>query len=226
MSRKSKYPYEIKLKAVKAYNEKKANYNELSRQTGATVRGIKEWISQYRSMGEEGLLDTHKNKRYPSYVKEASVREYLTGRYTLLEICEKYEIRSNKQLRDWINKYNGHETIKGNKSGGAIVTKGRKTTYEERVEIVTACIEQGHNYNLIAQTYQVSYQQVYSWTAKYEQSGIEALSDRRGKRKPEIEMSELDKLKVQNKLLEAKNRRQSLEIEFLKKMKELGGGGA
>ena len=106
------------------------------------------------------------------------------------------------------------------------MTRGRKTTFAERVEIVKACIEQSHNYNLIAEVYQVSYQQVYSWTGKYERSGIEALSDRRGKRKPEVEMSELDKLKAQNKLLEAKNHCQALEIEFLKKMKELEGGGA
>ena len=73
MSRTSKYPYEIKIKAEMDYIEKKANYSELSRQLGVTVRHIKEWISQYSSLGAEGLRDTHKNKQYPSNIKEAAV---------------------------------------------------------------------------------------------------------------------------------------------------------
>ena len=40
------------------------------------------------------------------------------------------------------------------------MTKGRKTTYEERVEIVKYCIEHQNNYAETAQKYQVSYQQV------------------------------------------------------------------
>ncbi|MDT2248532.1 helix-turn-helix domain-containing protein [Paenibacillus larvae] len=41
--------------------------------------------------------------------------------------------------------------------------------------------------------FQVSYQQVYSWTNKYLTSGVDALQDRRGKRKSEDEMSEVEK---------------------------------
>ncbi|WP_397351591.1 helix-turn-helix domain-containing protein [Paenibacillus larvae] len=40
----------------------------------------------------------------------------------------------------------------------------------------------------------LSYQQVYSWTNKYLTSGVDALQDRRGKRKSEDEMSEVEKL--------------------------------
>lgn len=43
------------------------------------------------------------------------------------------------------------------------MTKGRKTTYEERIEIVSFCIENHKNYQLTVDTYQVSYQQIYSW---------------------------------------------------------------
>jgi transposase-like protein len=89
--------------------------------------------------------------------------------------------------------------------------------YDERIEIVKYCIEHRNNYAETAQKYQVSYQQVYTWTTKYENEGVEALLDRRGKRKNKSEMSELEKLKAQNKLLEAQNSRQQMEIEFLKK---------
>ena len=101
------------------------------------------------------------------------------------------------------------------------MTIGRKTTFDERVEVVKYCIEHQNNYAETAQKYQVSYQQVYSWTSKYQKYGVEALQDKRGKRKSKDEMSELEKLKAQNKLLEAENRRKQMEIDFLKKLDEI-----
>lgn len=104
------------------------------------------------------------------------------------------------------------------------MTKGRKTTYDERVEIVKYCIEHQNNYAETAEKYQVSYQQVYAWTNKYKKSGVEALQDKRGKRKNASEMSELEKLKARNKLLEAEIRRKQMEIDFLKKLEEIERG--
>ena len=43
------------------------------------------------------------------------------------------------------------------------MTKGRKTTYEERIAFVKECIENGCNYTEIAQKHQVGYQQIYTW---------------------------------------------------------------
>jgi transposase-like protein len=103
------------------------------------------------------------------------------------------------------------------------MTKGRKTTYDERVEIVKYCVEHEYKYNDAAQKYQVSYQQVYTWMEKYKHDGVEGLEDRRGKRKEEDEMSELEKLKAKNKLLEAENRQKQMEIDFLKKLNEIEG---
>lgn len=37
------------------------------------------------------------------------------------------------------------------------MTKGRKTTFDERVEIVQYCIAHEHNYAKTAEKYQVSY---------------------------------------------------------------------
>ena len=69
--------------------------------------------------------------------------------------------------------------------------------------------------------YQVSYQQIYQWTWKYQSNGAEGLIDKRGKRKPETEMSELEKLRAENKLLQAEKRRAQLEAAFLKKLDEI-----
>lgn len=104
------------------------------------------------------------------------------------------------------------------------MTKGRTTTYDERVEIVKYCIEHQNNYNETAQKFQLSYQQVYTWVTKYERDGVDALQDRRGKRKYEDKLSEVEKLRAQNKLLEAENRRKQMEIDLLKKLDEIKRG--
>ena len=72
------------------------------------------------------------------------------------------------------------------------MTKGRKTTYEEQVEIVKYCIEHEMDYAQTAEKYQVFYQQIYQWIRKYQSNGVEGLVDKRGKRKTESEMSELE----------------------------------
>ena len=53
---------------------------------------------------------------------------------------------------------------------------------------------------------------------------MEALTDRRGKAKPEDELTETDKLRMENKILQAKIMDQKMEIKLLKKLKELEGG--
>ncbi len=92
------------------------------------------------------------------------------------------------------------------------MNKGRKTTLEERTEIVAFCIANGKDYGLTAEKYGVSYQQVYSWVHKYEAKGTDGLTDRRGKAKPESELTEAGKLRMENKILHAKIKDQEMEI--------------
>ena len=105
------------------------------------------------------------------------------------------------------------------------MTKGRKTTQEERVEIVAFCIEHGKDYALTVETYQVSYQQIYSWVHKYEAKGVEGLVDRRGKTKPEEALSEVERLRQENRVLRAQLKDKEMEIALRKKLEELRGGG-
>ena len=101
------------------------------------------------------------------------------------------------------------------------MTKGRKTTFEERVEIVQYCIAHDHNYSETSEKYQVSYQQARSYTVKYESGGVEALKDNRGKRKNPDELSELEKLRAEIKILRAEKERAEMETSFLKKLDEI-----
>ena len=222
MGRKFAVSYEERVDAVEKYLRSEYSISDLSKQLRVGKTTIKQWLASYQSLGLDGLVETAKNFSYSSELKEAAVIDYLSGTGSYRDICIKYGIKSSRQLRDWISKYNGHEKLKSSGTGGVpIMTHGRKTSYEERVEIVKYCIEQQNNYAETAQKYHVSYQQVYSWTTKFEVQGVEALQDKRGKRKPLEKMSEFEKLKAENRLLEAKSKRQQMEIDFLKKLEEI-----
>lgn len=41
------------------------------------------------------------------------------------------------------------------------MTDGRKTTYKERIEIVSLCIANSNDYSVTSNKYNVSYQQVF-----------------------------------------------------------------
>ena len=170
---------------------------------------------------------TRKNKKYSAELKKQAVRSYLKGEGSLRKICEQYKILDNKQLRNWIKWYNGHREFKERSSakGEGYMTKGRKTTQEERAEIVAFCIEHNKDYGLTVETYNVSYQQIYAWVRKYEEGGVDKLKDNRGRSKPVEEMTEVEKLKAEMKILEAKNRQLEIENAFIKKLQELKGGG-
>ena len=169
----------------------------------------------------------HQNKKYSIELKQQAVEAYLCGEGSLREICKKYEISDKHVLQNWILWYNGHREFKERTSakGEIYMTKGRKTTQEERAKIVAFCIEHNYDYGLTVETYNVSYQQIYAWVRKYEEGGVDKLKDNRGRTKPAEEMTEVEKLKAEMKILEAKNRQLEIENEFIKKLQELIGGG-
>lgn len=163
-------------------------------------------------------------RRYSAEEKIMAVQAYQAKEGSLREICRRF---GKKSLRYWIACYNGHKEEFKRPSGakGALyMTKGKKTSQQERAEIVAYCLEHGKDYMLTVEEYGVSYQQIYSWVRKYEEKGIDALVDGRGRTKPESEMTDTEKLQDQVRMLEAQLREKEMEIELLKKVRELEGG--
>lgn len=219
---KSKLSYEEKIAAIKEYKAGQGSYQTIALKYGISKTTFRDMIMVYKS---QGLAESKKNKKYSKELKRQAVKEYLTGEASQTEICQKYKIKDRKQLRQWIKWYNGHkEKGRSSAKGEVYMTKGRKTTQEERVEIVAYCIEHGKDYGLTAETYQVSYQQIYAWVKKYEEKGVKGLVDGRGKIKTEDELTEAERLKQENKILRAKIKDKEMEIALLKKLRELRGG--
>ena len=168
-----------------------------------------------------------KPKKYSPEIKMKAIEDYQAGKGSLRRICKKYGIKDHKTLREWISCYNGQKIFRKRSSarGEIYMIKGRKTTQEERTQIVAFCIEHGKDYVLTMETYQVSYQQVYSWVRKYEASGVNGLVDRRGKTKSADELTETEQLRQENRMLQAMLKDKEMEIALLKKLRELRGGG-
>ena len=171
-------------------------------------------------------MSRRRNKKYSKELKLEVVQAYLNSEESLKTICKKYEIKSDRQLRNWIKWYNGHQESKERRGARREIymTNGRKTTIEERMEIVAFCIEHGKDYLLTIQTYEVSYQQIYAWVRKYEEKGIDGLKDGRGRTKPIEELSETERLQLENKILKAQLKDAEMENALLKKLRELRGG--
>ena len=212
---------EDKIYAVNLYLNGHQSLRKIATLFGVKLSSASQWVRNYESMGAEAFMLKH-NKKYPKELKQQAVLDYLNGLGSQDDICKKYGIRSRSKLQIWIKKYNGHEEFKTSGTGGcSLMTKGRKTTFEERIEIVQYCIAHDHNYAETSEKYQVSYQQARNYTIKYETGGVAALQDNRGKRKPEDSLTEVEKLRAELKLQKAKLQRAEMELSFLKKLEEI-----
>ncbi|MEF7592742.1 helix-turn-helix domain-containing protein [Bacillus thuringiensis] len=219
---KKRYLPEFKLELLLAYKKGDYTIKELCEKYQVTKYSFKEWMKRFEQYGIEGLQKPLSWKQYSKEVKEIAVMEYLSGRYSQYEIIRRHEISSRTVLQRWVKHYNSHRELKDTSKGKMrSMTKKRTTSWEERIQIVRYCLENEKNFQMTAETYDVSYQQVYQWVKKYNNGGDEALKDRRGRKKEEQELSPEEKVKLEMKKLERENERLRAENAFLKKLEEL-----
>lgn len=219
--RKMKGTFEERCGIVERCLRNELSVTEAGRKIGVTNQTIERWINLYENGGPSALLPTNKNTHYPKELKQASVLDYLNGSGSLVAIARKYGLRHTTQLKNWLKVYNTHRDFKTT-SGSSAMSKSRNTTQEERLEIVLYCLANEKNYGATALKYQIPYQNVYQWVARYEEQGEAGLEDRRGRRKgtmpsrtPEEELQdELARLKRENYRLQ-------MELDVTKKFQEL-----
>jgi len=224
MSREVNITIEEKCRIVQDYKAGKYSIREAGRLVGVDKTTIRRWIKRYESEGVYGLLPSERDRNYSPELKMKAVLAYLRGNMSLQDVCEKYKIRSERQLRDWIKVYNAHGDFNSVKhsGGGSYMKQGRETTQEERIEIAKECLASGKNYGKIALKYKVSYQQARSWTLRYEEMGAAGLEDRRGKRKKDqTPRTELEAAQIEIEQLKHKLYLAEMENTLLKKLDEI-----
>jgi len=229
MPHKEKLKVQEKIDLIRRCQTGELGKTEASRIAGVDLKTIYHWLARYESEGESGFMAYSRNRVYAPEVKLNAVRDYLSGKGSQLEICKKYKIRNTHCLRGWIKVYNAHGDFSSRKysGGGSYMKQGRTTTQEERVQIAKECIASGKNYGEIAQKYQVSYQQVRTWTLRFEELGEAGLEDRRGRRKKDqTPRTELEEAQIEIEQLKHKLYLAEMENTLLKKLNEIEGGSA
>ncbi|WP_163184400.1 helix-turn-helix domain-containing protein, partial [Neobacillus sedimentimangrovi] len=211
-----------KIKIINDFKNETYSISELESIYNTDNVTIYDWVYKFERYGVEGLKESSSWRKYSKELKIQAVKDYLSGDFSLREVTRKYEIPSTSTLRQWIKKYNGHRELKDTGKGRSnSMTKGRKTTWKERIEIVQDALGNGKNYQQTAEHHQVSYHQVYQWVRKYEAGGWDALKDRRGRSKNEEELTPEEKMKLVIRRIEKENERLRAENAFLKKLEEI-----
>jgi len=149
------------------------------------------------------------------------VEEYLSGIDSAVMLAAKYKLEAGILL-NWVKLYNANRELKDYCPNQEVymAEARRKTTIEERKEIVEYCISHNRDYKGTASLYNVSYSQVYSWVKKYDSVGEEGLTDKRGRHKTDDEVDELERLRRENKRLKRQLEENDMLVQLLKKVKE------
>ncbi|WP_084402938.1 helix-turn-helix domain-containing protein [Paenibacillus antarcticus] len=223
MSKRSPISRELKLHVVQRCLEHKSNPNYEAKQLGVRKGTVKDWIRKYEADGLDGLKKSNTWKTYSEELKLAAVHDVLSGHCSLEAATKKHHVSSTSVLRNWISKYTSEIELKPTRKGRGLsrMNKGRKTTFEERIEIVQYTIANGLDYQKAIVKYGVSYQQVYAWVRRYQVGSENALKDNRGRNKPVEELDEHERLKLRIKELEARNEYLEIENAFAKKLAQI-----
>jgi len=225
MGRKAKYSCEQKVQACEEYLSGRKSASEIARYLDMGKGGksrVRKWSTRYKTYGSSAFEETHHNKPYSKEFKEKVIKEYLEGKGSLIDLAVKYSIPSDETVRQWVSRYNKHIELKDYNPGSEVyMAERRKTSFDERLKIVKYCLEHQRDIKNTAFLYKCSYSQVRSWVIKYEENGEEGLEDRRGKRKKEEELSDLEKAKRQIARLEREKEEFRRKYELLKKAESL-----
>ena len=223
MPQKQKLSLEKKVEIIEEYLRGNIGLREAARRVGVVPDTISQWARNYEADGIDAFVP-HRNRVYSPEVKKKVVEDYLSGVGSQTDICKKYHIRDHRQLGKWIQRYNAHGDFNSVKhsGGGSYMKQGRETTYEERIKIARDCIANGKNYGEMALKYQISYQQVRTWTLRFEEMGEAGLQDRRGlRKKDQTPRTELEQAQIEIEQLKHKLYLAEMENALLKKLDEV-----
>lgn len=223
MGKRIEMDLEEKVFLVEEYIAGRMKGREAARRAGVGSSTMQSWISRYRAEGIEGLWqDGNRDKRsYDRQTRRKVVEEYLSGKGSSLTIAEKYKLRSGNLVLDWVKEYHRHN---GKLTGGDVMAK-KRYTLEERVQVVKEHLENGKSFSEIADSYDLSTQLIHTWVKKYREMGLAGLEDRRGHRIAEqTPRTPEEELRIRNAGLERENYLLKMELDLLKKVKELERG--
>ena len=231
MSRRLKYDKETKLEVVKQYLAGESATYLANKYNIPSTCSILRWARRYEALGEKAFMQRNTNRTYSKELKEQVIQEYLAGNGSFVSLANKYGISADSIVCNWVLQYNSGKEIKAYDPKGSVFTmKARKTTYEERIQIVNYVLANNNDYKGAAVKYEVPYASVYQWVKKYNNLGEEGLLDKRGRPsslEPQIELTNEERQAKEIEKLKRELERSKMVIEVLKKKhRNTGKNGA
>ena len=219
---KRKVPITKVIEAVKKWIAGEGSQRSLATEIGIDSSTFRTYVARYRNSGIGDFIGEANNRVYSTELKLKAIAAYKNGEGSFRSIASKYGLRSETQLKKWIEVYNSGEGFRRKMSGGSRMKETRSTTVEERIQIAKDCIANGGNYGETALKYKVSYQQVYQWVKKYKEKGEAGLEDRRGKRlKDQTPRTREEELEIEIAKLKHELYMTKMERDVLKKLDEI-----
>ena len=214
---KSPHTPEFRAKVSQEYLDGIGSYRFLAERYHIGKKTLQEWVAKFRIYGIDAFITQAGNTSYSSDFKMMCVEAVLSGEGSVDDIVAKYNVSSREVLRNWIKLYNTNKELKDYdpKREVDMADARRKTTLEERKEIVEYCIAHNRDYKGASSKYGVSYSQIYSWVKKNEALGADG-----GHRKTNEEVDELESLRRENLRLTRQLEEKDMVVELLKKVKE------
>ena len=117
MPHKWRLTTEEKIKAIEEYLCGAVNTWDLAERYSIGQTTVCSWIRLYKTRGIEGLTPSKRNRRYSVEIERHAVQDYLTGSFSLNDVCVKYDISRHGMLQMWIKQYNSHKDFRQPNSG-------------------------------------------------------------------------------------------------------------
>lgn len=134
----SKYSFEFKKKVVLAHLNGEGGYGYLSQKYGVPAkRNIEQWIRNYQSFGDEGLMHSRKNDVYSFERKLSVVELYLSSEISYQDLALQEGITNPCLIANWVNRFrvSGPEALRPHK-------KGRKKTLDKlKKDVVSQVVD-------------------------------------------------------------------------------------
>ena len=225
MTKRSKYSVKQKVKACKDYLSGKKSSVTIARELGMSRNGkrtVLRWVYSYKANGAKIFEDKHKNASYSKEFKEKVVMEYLSGKGSADTLAIKYHIPRDTTIHSWVKKYNSHIELEDYDPHPEVyMADTLKVSKQEKIEIVKWCLDHDRDIKSTAAHFKGNYAQIYQWVRKYELKGEDGLNDRRGKRKKEEDLTEVEILQRKLKQSEAEKEEFRKKYELLKKAEQV-----
>ncbi len=156
MRKNKRLSYEEKLFICTIYEKGEESLRGLASQFNVSKGAIEELIFKYRNFGGEALRMQHMHQSYTETFKNEVVESYRNGDGSYYDLALKYGIRNPSLIARWVLGYNNIKTT--HSGSGGVNIMARKTTLDERIEIIQYLINHELDYNETAIKFNVSYQ--------------------------------------------------------------------